>query len=755
MTNNNDKDKGKTAAIKPEPSDKKKAPAATATSGKTKEASLESVTIDPLLDSLVYLTEHFGKPKSSDAIRAGLAYDEKGMGPQLFCEAARRLQLSTRIVKRRDLKKISAPVLPVVLILKNDQACVLLSCSADGRRANIYLPESAATKDVSIDKLAEAYTGYAIYVHPRAEYHDPEAPDVAGVDRHWFWGSVAENMPLYWRVLVAAVLINMFALTSPLFIMNVYDRVIPNNAIETGWVLAIGALTVFLFDFIMRTLRGYFVDLAGRRIDVIVSRRIFDHVLDMRMEHRPPSSGVFANMLKEFEAVRDFMTSATLTAVVDLPFIFLFLTVIYFLGGPIAFLLAALVLVVLLVGCLLQIPLRGWVAKSMHSAELKHGVLVESIYGLETIKAISADGRMRARYGAHVGEAAAQGQHSRFYSAMGVNFATVLQQSATILVVLLGMYMVRDSELTMGALIACVILGGRAIAPIGQIANLMTRYHQTRSAMETLNQIMRQPVERPSGMQFLHRPVLHGKIGFDRVGFAYPGTERKVLDNISFTINEGEKVGLIGRIGSGKSTIARLMMKLYEPQEGAILADDTDYRQVDPADLRRNIAYISQDVVLFRGTVRENIVMGKPHASEEEILRVAQESGVHDFISRHPMGYDAPVGERGDGLSGGQRQAIALARAMLLQPNIMVCDEPTNSMDVQAEDAFARHIKEQVKDKTLVLITHRQSLLTLVDRLILMDQGRIVADGPRDKVLAALAGGKVGVPQTQSKGDGA
>ncbi len=301
--------------------------------------------------------------------------------------------------------------------------------------------------------------------------------------------------------------------------------------------------------------------------------------------------------------------------------------------------------------------------------------------------------------------------------------------------------------MTTGALIACVLLGGRAIAPIGQIAGLMTRYHQARSSLRTLNGIMSLPVERPAGKQFLHRPQLSGKIAFDKVGFAYPKTARKVLDDISLTINAGEKVGIIGRIGSGKSTMARLIIGLYEPTEGTLSADDTDYRQIDPADLRRNMAYIAQDVLLFRGSVRENIAISRPQASDAEILEAAKSAGVHDFISRHPMGYDAAVGERGEGLSGGQRQAIALARAMLLKPNLMVCDEPTNAMDTEAEQAFIRHIGKQSKDKTLILITHRQNLLTLVDRLILLDQGRLVADGPRDKVVSALAGGKLTVPQ--------
>ncbi len=717
------------------------------TDSKTATGKGDAAASDPLLEALAFLTAHYGRARSTEAIKAGLAYDEKGMGPDLFCEAAARMGLKTKVVRQDDLARISPAVLPAVLILAQDQACVLLKLRADKDSALVYLPETGTEKTIKISALERTYTGYAIYSHPRAEFADPESPHKDDLDRHWFWGAFWENRDIYGRVLLAAILINMFGLVSPMFIMNFYDRVIPNNATETGWVLAIGALTAFGFDFVMRSLRGYFIDLAGRRIDVVASRRIYDQLLNIKLAGRPASSGAFANMLRDFDSVRDFLTSATLTAVVDLPFTLLFLFVIYLIGGPVAFMLASLILIVIGAGMALQYPLKMMVRKSLHVAEIKHGLLVETIAGLETIKAIGADGRLRARYGTYVGEAAAQGQKSRFWSALGVNIATFLQQSATVIVVLMGMYLVRDPVMTMGALIACVLLGGRAIAPIGQVANLLARYHGARSSLKTLDDVMDLPVERPVHKQFLHRPELQGKLSFEKVSFAYPGTERHVLEGVSFTINPGEKVGLIGRIGSGKSTIARLALGLYDPDEGAIHADDTDYRQIDPADLRRNMAYIAQDVVLFRGTIRENITIANPQASEEDILAAAKASGVHDFIARHPMGYDAPVGERGEGLSGGQRQAIALARAMLARPHIFICDEPTNAMDIQAEEAFTRHIKEQVAGKTFILITHRQNLLSLVDRLILLDQGKVIIDGPRNKVLEALAQGKVEVPK--------
>jgi ATP-binding cassette subfamily C protein LapB len=698
---------------------------------------------DSLLSCLVFLTAHFGRSKSTEALKAGLAYDERGMGPTLFCEAANRLGLNAQIVKQASLKTISAPALPVVALLGTNRACVVLSIKGD--KAHVFMPETGAEKDVKLDVLQKEYSGHVIYVHPLAEFTDATAPGRKDTDRHWFWGAFWSCSDIYSKVMIAGVLINLFGLTSSIFVMTFYNRVIPNNALETGWVLSIGAITLFVFDFVMRTLRGYFIDFAGRRVDVIAARRIYDQLLDMKLASRPSSSGAFASMLREFDSVREFMNSATMTAMVDLPFCFLFLFVIFVLGGPIAILLTALVAVVIFAGAFMQIPLRNMVKKTVYTGESKHGLLVETIHGLETIKAVGADGRLRARYGDLVAEAATQAQASRFISALGVNIAAFFQQAATVFVVLMGMYMVKDHNITMGALIACVMLAGRAIAPIGQVANLMSRYHQSRDALKSLDDFMMKPVERPPHAPFLHRPDMQGKIAFDHVSFSYPGSDRKILQDITFTIKPGEKVGLVGRVGSGKSTIARLMLGLYDPSEGAMLADDTDYRQIDPADLRRNVAYIAQDVVLFRGSVRENITIARPQASEEEILAASRAAGVHEFIARHPMGYDAPVGEGGNGLSGGQRQAVALARAMLVKPAVMVCDEPTNAMDMQAEEAFVRHIQEQVQDKTLVLITHRMHLLSLVDRLILIDQGRVVADGPKEKVIQALSQGRVEV----------
>lgn len=700
---------------------------------------------EPVLECLEYLCRHFGHAQSAQSIKSRIAYDGHHFGPKLFCEAANEIGLNAQIVKKAALENWGSAFFPSVIFLKNNQLCVLLAVSKNGKAARVYSPEAQAVKEIALKTLQEDYAGYCIPVHPRAEFDKPEILADGNPDRHWFWGLVRESWPTYMLVIVASVFINLFALVSPLFTMNVYDRVLPNNAIETGWVLGIGALVAFSFDFLFRTTRGYLIDFAGRRTDVLAARRIYDQVLNMRLIHRPASSGAFANMLRDFDSVREFFTSATITALVDLPFALIFLFFVYKLAGGVAFLIVGLIAFVCIAGYLIQYKLKYMVRQSAKTAESKHALLIETIHGIETVRACSAQGRFRARYAKAAAENAMHGQKSRLWSALGVNIAAFVQQSSSVIIILGGMYLVQDGKLTVGGLIACVILGSRALAPIGQIANLITRYYQASSSLTTLEEIMSKEVERPASRSFLNRADLSGKIEFDKVSFAYQGADVQVLDSVGFTINAGEHVGIIGRIGSGKSTIAKLMLNLYEPNNGRILFDDTDSRQIDPADLRRNMAYIAQETILFQGSIRENIIASNPSASEAMILEAAQISGVHEFVSRHPMGYDMPVGEFGAYLSGGQRQSVALARAIIGKPNIFICDEPTNAMDTQAEAKFCEYLKTGLKGRTVVLVTHKQNMLPLVDRLILIHYGRIVMDDTRDRVLAALQSGNLKV----------
>lgn len=700
---------------------------------------------DPLLECLVILSALFERPHSADALTAGLPVVGGKLTPALFLRAGERAGLSARIIKRaiRDIAPLS---LPCVLLLENSNACVLVKVEADA--VLVVVPETGrGVTRIPIEEIEARYIGHTIFAKP--EYQFDQRSDATRLERpqSWFWGTLAKFWRIYTQVIIASIFINMFAIASPLFIMNVYDRVVPINAVTTLWVLAIGVVTAFVFEFILKSLRSYFVDTAGKNADVILASHIFEQIMGIRLEARPASAGAFANQLREFETLRDFFTSATIVAVVDLPFIFLFLAVIYFIGGPVVFVPLIAVPVVIIVGYLLQKPLAATVRATQKESAQKHALLVESIFGLETVKALGAEGRTQRDWERFVGMTSRSSMKARMLSQFAMSFTALVTQLTTVGVVFTGVMLLflegNPYGISVGALVACTILTGRAMAPLAQIASIMTRFDQSMVSLDTLDKVMSMPVERPQGKSFLHRPHMRGDIEFRDVTFFYPGAEVAALDNVSLHIKAGEKVGLIGKIGSGKSTIEKLVLNLYGATEGSVLIDGTEIGQVDPADLRRSIGYVPQDIFLFYGSVRDNISMGMPYADDADVLRAARIAGVDNFVARHPHGFDLQVGERGESLSGGQRQSIAIARAMVRNPKILVLDEPTSAMDKGSEDWFLSRLREVAAERTLIVVTQRVSLLTIVDRLIVMDNGKVVADGPRDKVLETLARGQI------------
>ena len=709
---------------------------------KSKEPGISVSRDDPLLECLAMLTAIHGNPMSAEALKAGLPISEEILTPALFIRAAERAALSARTVKR-SLRDISPLTLPCVLLLEDRKACLLIKFTGKDKAEVVFPETGTGVSRVSIDDLAKIYTGVALFARPEYRF-DARTDSLAKPRaRAWFWGTIASSWRIYIEVVLAALLVNLFALASPLFIMNVYDRVVPNNATATLWVLALGAVTVFGFDFTLRTLRGYFVDVAGKKADVVISSRIFEQVLGMRMDSLPSSSGALASQLREFETLRDFFTSATMVTLIDLPFVFLFISIILYVGGPVAIIPLVAVPIVIAIGLALQMPLNTAVRQTFREASQKHALLVEAIGGIETVKSTRAESRLQRNWERFVGLTAKSSMRARLLSAIGINFTLLSANLVTVGVVILGVYQISQGEMTVGALVACTILSGRSMAPLAQIAGLLTRYHQSMASLSALDKIMKTPVERPAGKAFLHRPTFEGGIEFKDVVFKYPGQETKALEKISFRINPGERVGIIGRIGCGKSTIERLMIGIYEPTDGAVMIDGTDLRQIDPADLRRNVGCVPQDVYLFFGSVRDNIALGAPYVDDAAILKAAQIAGVEDFVRHNPLGYDLPIGERGMTISGGQRQAIAIARALVVDPPILILDEPTSSMDNRSEEQFKQRLKEILPGKTLVLITHRASLLSLVDRLVVVDSGKVVADGDKDKVLHALSSGKI------------
>ncbi|MEW6591095.1 MAG: type I secretion system permease/ATPase, partial [Pseudomonadota bacterium] len=594
------------------------------------------------------------------------------------------------------------------------------------------------------ETLAARYAGHAILARPEFRF-DARTPEVGRVKhRHWFWGTLAENAPLYRDVLLAAFMINLFATALPLFTMNVYDRVVPNHAIETLWMLSLGMLIVLVADVVLRTMRGYFIDLAGSRVDVRLSAYIMERVLGLRLENRPLSAGSFAANLRSFETIRDFITSATVTAFIDVPFALIFLIVIGWIAWPlilpIVFGMALLVLFALTI----HHKMHELSETTYRAGAMRNATLIESLVGLEAIKALGAEGVMQRKWESSASFLARVSAQLRLLSSTTVNGSMWTQQFVNVAVVVVGVYLIAEGQLTLGGLIASTMLASRAMAPIGQVAGLLTQYHNAATALKSLDDILQQPVERPADSNFVSRQHFSGDIEFKEVDFTYPGQDIAALRNVSLKIRAGERVAILGRVGSGKTTLEKLILGLYQPSAGAVLIDGADLRQLDPAELRRHIGYVPQDVTLFYGSLRDNLTISAPAADDAAVLRAAQIGGILEFVNRHPRGFDMLVGERGESLSGGQRQAVAIARAVINDPPILLMDEPTGSMDHSSEEEIKQRLREFAAGKTLIVITHRTSLLDLVDRIIVIDAGKIVADGPKAQVVEALRQGRIG-----------
>ncbi|GAB4562765.1 MAG: type I secretion system permease/ATPase [Geothermobacteraceae bacterium] len=700
--------------------------------------------LDPILECALAVFKENDAAITPDAATAGLPLRDGMVTPLHLPKVAQRAGFSCRMVTT-GLSGINPNLLPAILLLKDEQACLIRGVAADGSSFKISYPDlPESVHEISRDDLADRYLGKVIYLRPRYRF-DHRSPDVRGTSgRHWFWGVMLENRALYRDVLVAAFLISLFALAMPLFIRNVYDRVVPNHAVDTLWVLASGLAIVLIGDVILKTMRSYFLDLASKRIDVKLSSAIMEKVLGARLENKPLSAGSFAANLRSFETIRDFITSATVTAFIDLPFSIVFLVVIGLIAWQLTLPIIAGMLLVLVLAGLAQARMRDLAELTYRAGAQRNATLIESLVGLETLKALGSEGKMQGRWERSVAYLAQVSNRLRLLSAGTLNTASWTAQIVNVALIITGVYLISENQLTMGGLIACSMLSSRALAPLGQAAGLMTQYHHAATALHSLNEIMQQPSERSSEQGFLSRQGFKGAVELRKVSFAYPGQDMAVLRNVSLKIEAGERVGIIGRVGAGKSTLLRLVLGLYQPTDGNITIDGIDLRQVDPAELRRHIGYVSQDVTLFFGSLRENIAMARPDATDQEIIEAVTMAGLADYINNHPQGFDMLIGERGESLSGGQKQAVALARAFIKNPSVLLLDEPTGSMDHSSEEEIKKTVSDFSRGRTLLLTTHRTSLLELVDRIVVMDQGTIVADGPKEQVIQALRQGRIG-----------
>jgi len=695
--------------------------------------------IDPVLDCLTYLAREADRPSSPVLLRAGLALAEDGTLPFHQIEPAlEQVGMRAEPVTRR-LKGWPTAKCPAVLELSDNRAAVLLD-TRDGD-ALVYAPGIAEANWIKLADLETAYTGRAVVVEtdPTRE-REGERPWDKAKRSHWFWSEVYKVRKEFWPVLLAALIVNLLAFAMPLFTMNVYDRVIPNKAISTLWVLALGVLLALTFDFVLRVARARLIDEVSRKLDAKLSQKLFEKVMNLPMAERQGSTGAFARRVSEFEQVRDFFASTTVVLAVDVTFLVLFLGLITILAGWLVLVPIAGILLMLVAGLSLQRAMGSAALDAQADSSLQHSVLVESIAGAETLKAARAEGQMLGRWRRYSSMSAATGERMRRLTAIAVNLASVSQQLISVGLLIGGFYRFQAGDMTMGAIIAIIMLSGRSLQPVGQLAFLITRGKQAFATLASLQRMMDAQDERQVAMRSIVPEIRGGHIELVNVSFRYPQAGRDSLTDLNLKIGPGERIGIIGRVASGKSTLGRVLCGLYPPTEGEMLVDGLDSRQYHPHQLREAFRFVAQDSEVFSGTVRDNLMLGAAKANDEQLIDAVVRSGADIFLSRDAAGFDLPVGERGSRLSGGQRALLVLARALVSPSKMLFLDEPTGSMDTQTELYFIEKLKTALApDQSLVVSTHRHNMLSILTRLIVIDGGKILADGPRDEVLKHLS----------------
>ena len=698
-----------------------------------------------IIEHVALVTRLLGAPVSEAALSAEVVRDKKlNVNYHSLTEVLRSHGFENTLSKR-SLEDIPSLAVPVLAILHNEEAAVITKIEGAGKDRKYHIRQvDGLEQELDHAQLSVLYLGYCWFIKPKMvsdnrselpEYHLPKA---------WFWKVIWRFRGDYYQVILATIIINFLALVSSLYVMNVYDRVIPNQAYETLWVLSIGVVLAILFEFAAKMIRGHLTDIAGKKADLIISSALFRRVMALRLADRPASSGSYANNLREFESVRDFMTSASLLTLVDLPFLLLFITVIGIVGGKLALVPLIIIPIVVIVGLLVQRPLSRYINESMKESSQRSGLAVEAIEGIETLKTNNATSWAQQRWDEYTAKTSASSIKVKDTSNLMVNFAVAMQQLNTVFLVLVGTYLIHAENtaerITMGALIASVILSGRALAPLAQIAGLATRFQQAKLALQGVNDIVSRPIERSPERKYITLDNVQGAITFENVSFKYQQDSSSAVSDLRITIRPGEKVGILGRIGSGKSTMLKLASGLYDTEKGNVTLDGVDMRQLDPNFLRNQVVLLSQAPRLFLGTLRENMDLARTdgYSTDQDLLVALKRFGLDKIIRNHPRGLDMPLGEDGLGLSGGQKQIIALARMTLRDPRVVLLDEPTTSLDQATERIALNAIAQWGRDRTMLLVTHRPQVLQIVNRIIVMDNGKVVMDGPRDLVLQNL-----------------
>ena len=642
-------------------------------------------------------------------LTTGLPLPDQRLSPDLLPRAAARAGLQGRLLQRK-LTQIPEIALPALLLLKEGRSAVLLGW--EGESARLLISESNGGEVlIETEALAQDYSGRVFFAQPQHKF-DVTQGSLIPRARSWFKDTLKLSRWLYVDAIAASFVINLIALATPLFVMNVYDRVVPNQATATLWVLATGICGAFLFDLLLKGLRSLCLDLAGKKTDLIISATLFERIVGMAMKFRPARVGSYAQNIHEFQGMRDFLTSLTLTSLIDLPFTLIILLVIALLGGHLVWIPIIAFPLALGIGHFLQKPLTSTLERTMALGAERQSSLIETLAGLDAVKVNNAESERQYQWEHTIGTLSRLELRVKVLSGLAMNITLLIQQLAGVAMICFGVYMIMDGVLSMGGLVACYMLSGRALGPLAQLSGLLTRYQQAKVTMVSVDQMMELPQERNFDERPLSRQVLQGAMEFRNLEFTYPNQQNLALRNINLVIRPGEKVGIIGRSGSGKSSLAKLLVGLYQPDEGSLLVDGVDIRQIDVSEVRHNIGYVAQDIQLLSGTLRDNLISGARYVDDEMVLQAAELAGVHEFASLHPQGYELQVGERGQNLSGGQRQNVALARALLLDPPILLLDEPTSAMDNTGEERLKQRLHGVIEKKTVILVTHRASLLS-------------------------------------------
>lgn len=695
----------------------------------------KTMNYQPWLQAVLAIAKHYRIEPSEERLRLQLDWNPNQSIDDILILVSRQIGMNLR--KAEFSEDILNPWrLPLLIQMQDGQVGVLNQLDVNGN-ANIQFSGDQGLAQVLTVELLKENVNNVYILRPEKSIPDVRIDEyIKPYEQNWFWTIVLKDWKRYLDVMFASLMANILALATILFSMNVYDRVIPAQSVPTLWVLAGGVLIAAIFEFCLRVARIYLSDIIGKRADLKISDKVFGHALRIKNKERSKSTGTFISQIRELESVRELVTSTTISAIADLPFFFLFLAIFWLIGGNLFWVMVLVVPLMIIPGILIQKPLAKLASEGMREGAIRNATLVEAVQGIEDIKLLRAESRFQNQWN-HMNEAAADiSMRQRKLVGIVGAWTQKVQGLTFAIVVLVGCFAVMKGEMTTGALVACSILSSRMLGPIAQISGVLGRFQQAKVAKTSLDELMKKPVDQAPNAHLIHRPVLNGHYELNNIVFKYSENDAKpTLIIPKLEIQAGEKIAILGRNGAGKSTLLQLLSGMQEPVQGKINLDGVDLGLIDPTDVRRDMGLLNQNAHLFFGSVRENLTLGSPLATDQELLNVLKLTGALNFVLDKKEGLDHQILEGGVGFSGGQRQALLLSRLLLRQPNILLLDEPTAAIDDVSEKQLIQNLKGWLGQKTLVIATHRRAVLELVDRIIVVHDGKIVMDGPKEQVL--------------------